>query len=62
MELKINNQKQFRPDSLLFSLLDLEQTKRNSHAINNTIIPKQNWAFTFQRNMIFSLISATQGG
>jgi sulfur carrier protein len=47
MELKINNQtKQFRPDSLFQALLDLEiPLKQNgiAIAINNTIIPKQNW-------------------
>jgi sulfur carrier protein len=47
MELKINNQtKQFRSDSLTVqTLLDLKFLKQNgiAIAINNTIIPKQNW-------------------
>jgi sulfur carrier protein len=47
MELKINNQtKQFTSDSLTVqTLLDLEFPSNNgiAIAINNTIIPKQNW-------------------
>jgi RAB protein geranylgeranyltransferase component A len=46
MELKINNQKQFRPDSLLFSLLTWN--KQNGIAIDQQYhYPKTKLAFTF---------------
>jgi sulfur carrier protein len=60
MELKINNQtKQFTSDSLTVqTLLDLEiPLKQNgiAIAINNTIIPKQNWHLHYlNKQMIFS--------
>jgi sulfur carrier protein len=67
MELKINNQtKQFRPDSLTVqTLLDLEiPLKQNgiAIAINNTIIPKQNWHLHYLNETDdILIISATQG-
>jgi sulfur carrier protein len=67
MELKINNQTKFRPDSLTVqALLDLEiLLKQNgiAIAINNTIIPKQNWHLHYLNETDdILIISATQGG
>jgi sulfur carrier protein len=67
MELKINNQTKFRPDSLTVqTLLDLEiLLKQNgiAIAINNTIIPKQNWHLHYLNETDdILIISATQGG
>jgi sulfur carrier protein len=68
MELKINNQtKQFSSDSLTVqTLLDLEiPLKQNgiAIAINNTIIPKQNWHLHYLNETDdILIISATQGG
>jgi sulfur carrier protein len=64
MELKINNQtKQFNDSLTVQTLLDFPQTKRNSHMINNTIIPKQNWHLHYLNETDdILIISATQGG
>jgi sulfur carrier protein len=68
MELKINNQtKQFTSDSFTVqNLLDLEiPLKQNgiAIAINNTIIPKQNWDLHYLNETDdILIISATQGG
>ena len=68
MELKINNQtKTFALDSLTVqALLDLEiPNKQNgiALAINNTVIPKQDWdSHKLNETDDILIISATQGG
>jgi sulfur carrier protein len=64
MELKINNQtKQFTSDSLTVQTL-LGNSPQNgiAIAINNTIIPKQNWHLHYLNETDILIISATQGG
>ncbi|MES2813022.1 MAG: sulfur carrier protein ThiS [Bacteroidota bacterium] len=68
MELKINNQlKQFESDNLsVQALLDIEfPNKQNgiALAINNTVIPKTEWATHFPKiTDDILIITATQGG
>jgi sulfur carrier protein len=65
MELKSNQQKQFRPDSLTVQTLLEIPLKQNgiAIAINNTIIPKQNWHLHYLNETDdILIISATQGG
>lgn len=68
MELKINNQhKQFEAETLsVQTLLDLEfPNKQNgiAFAINNSVVPKTDWASTTlcETDEIL-IITATQGG
>jgi sulfur carrier protein len=68
MELKINNQpKQFEAATLTVqTLLDLEfPNKQNgiAFAINNSVIPKTDWATTsLSETDDIVIITATQGG
>lgn len=68
MELKINNQlKQFGAEKLTVqNLLDLEfPNKQNgiAFAINNSVIPKTDWATTvLSETDNILIITATQGG
>ncbi|SHI41177.1 sulfur carrier protein ThiS [Flavobacterium terrae] len=68
MELKINNQvKQFEATTLsVQDLLDLEfPNKQNgiAFAINNSVIPKTDWATTtLSETDDILIITATQGG
>lgn len=68
MELKINNQlKQFEANELsVQDLLDLEfPNKQNgiAFAINNSVIPKTDWATTtLSETDDILIITATQGG
>lgn len=68
MELKINNQlKQFEATTLTVQdLLDLEfPNKQNgiAFAINNSVIPKTDWATTtLSETDDILIITATQGG
>lgn len=68
MELKINNQhKQFEAKTLsVQALLDLEfPNKQNgiAFAINNSVIPKTDWANTsLSETDEILIITATQGG
>lgn len=68
MELKINNQlKQFESTTLsVQDLLDLEfPNKQNgiAFAINNSVIPKADWATTtLSETDDILIITATQGG
>lgn len=68
MELKINNQrKQFDATTLsVQDLLDLEfPNKQNgiAFAINNSVIPKTDWAITIlSETDEILIITATQGG
>ncbi|MGX7667224.1 sulfur carrier protein ThiS [Flavobacterium pedocola] len=68
MELKINNQhKQFAAETLsVQALLDLEfPNKQNglAFAINNSVIPKTDWATTpLSEADEILIITATQGG
>lgn len=68
MELKINNQlKQFEATTLsVQDLLDLEfPNKQNgiAFAINNSVIPKNDWATTpLSETDDILIITATQGG
>lgn len=68
MELKINNQtKHFESESLsIQALLDLEFPSRQNgiaFALNNTVIPKTDWATTaVSETDDILIITATQGG
>jgi sulfur carrier protein len=68
MELKINNQlKQFEATTLsVQDLLDLEFPKKQNgiaFAINNSVIPKTDWATTtLSETDDILIITATQGG
>jgi len=68
MELKINNQhKQFESNKLsVQALLDIEfPNKQNgiAFAINNTVIPKTEWAKHYPKTTDdILIITATQGG